>query len=294
MAFRDLLLALSVVAIWGLNFVVIEIGLREFPPLFLTAMRFILVAFPAIFFVQRPKGPIAMVFLYGIFMFALQFAFLFAGMYLGMPAGLASLVLQFQVIATVVLSTVLLREVIPFQRLVGIAVALCGLAIVAWHSTGNAESVGFVLVLCAAICWGVGNIVSKKIGASSVLALVVWGSLVAPLPLLLASIYFEGRQVMMGALSSVSWVGIIALGYIVYPTTFYGFSIWSKLLNLYPTNMVAPFTLLVPVFGMFFAAVILSEPMPIWKLVASALVIAGVAFNIVSLGPRSVGKLENR
>ncbi|MGC1495268.1 MAG: EamA family transporter [Sulfitobacter sp.] len=293
MAFRDLLLALSVVAIWGLNFVVIEIGLREFPPLFLTAMRFILVAFPAVFFVQRPKGPIAMVLLYGIFMFALQFAFLFAGMYLGMPAGLASLVLQFQVIATAVLSTVLLREVIPFQRLVGIAVALCGLAIVAWHSAGNAETLGFVLVLCAAICWGVANIVSKKIGASGVLALVVWGSLVAPLPLLLASFYFEGRQVMMGALSSVSWVGIIALGYIVYPTTFYGFSIWSKLLNLYPTNMVAPFTLLVPVFGMFFAAMILSEPMPTWKLVASALVIAGVAFNIVSLGPRSVKKLEN-
>ncbi|WP_198731804.1 EamA family transporter [Paracoccus tegillarcae] len=277
-----------------MNFVVIEIGLREFPPLFLTAMRFILVAFPAVFFAQRPKGPIAMVFLYGIFMFALQFAFLFAGMYLGMPAGLASLVLQFQVIATVVLSTVLLREVIPFQRLVGIAVALCGLAIVAWHSAGNAETVGFVLVLCAAICWGVANIVSKKIGASSVLALVVWGSLVAPLPLLLASFYFEGRQVMMGALSSVSWVGIIALGYIVYPTTFYGFSIWSKLLNLYSTNMVAPFSLLVPVFGIFFSAVILSEPMPTWKLVASALVISGVAFNIVSLRPRSVRKTENR
>lgn len=294
MAFRDILLALSVVVIWGFNFVVIEIGLREFPPLFLTAMRFILVAFPAVFFVQRPTGPIAMIFLYGIFMFALQFAFLFAGMYLGMPAGLASLVLQFQVIVTVVLSTALLREVIPFQRLVGIAVALCGLAIVAWHSAGNAEIVGFVLVLCAAICWGVANIVSKKIGTSSVLALVVWGSLVAPLPLFLASLYFEGSQVMMSALYSVSWIGIIALGYIVYPTTFYGFSIWSRLLNLYPTNMVAPFTLLVPVFGMSFAAVILGEPMPTWKLVSSVLVIAGVAFNIAALGPRSARRSKNR
>lgn len=285
MSFRHVILAVLVVAIWGFNFVVIEIGLREFPPLFLTALRFILVAFPAIFILRKPDAPMSLIALYGTFMFALQFAFLFVGMYLGISAGLASLVLQFQVIVTVVLSAVFLGERTSFQKIIGISVAFSGLALVGWQSFHSATITGFVLVLCAAGCWGVANLTSKKIATSNVLSLVVWGGLWAPVPLLLASYYFEGAEAMLTAIGSVSWIGIGALAYIVYPTTFFGFSVWSKLLNAYPASLVAPFTLLVPVFGMFFAAAVLDEPMPIWKIITATLVLLGIAFNTFNLKP---------
>lgn len=52
MPFKYILLALSVVAIWGINFVVIQVALKEIPPLMLTFLRFFFAAFPAVFFFQ--------------------------------------------------------------------------------------------------------------------------------------------------------------------------------------------------------------------------------------------------
>ena len=43
---KDGLLALLVVVVWGLNFVVIKLGLHNMPPLMLAGLRFMLVAFP--------------------------------------------------------------------------------------------------------------------------------------------------------------------------------------------------------------------------------------------------------
>src|SRR4051794_41943021 len=42
-------LAVLVAAIWGLNFVVIEVGLDDFPPLLLSALRYALAALPLLF-----------------------------------------------------------------------------------------------------------------------------------------------------------------------------------------------------------------------------------------------------
>ena len=101
-----LLAALAVVVIWGVNFVVIKVGLREVPPLLLAALRFALAAFPAVFLVARPSVPFARIAVYGLVMFSAQFGLLFGGMYLGMPAGLASLALQVHVFFTIALPLV--------------------------------------------------------------------------------------------------------------------------------------------------------------------------------------------
>lgn len=45
MSRKDGVLALLVVVVWGLNFVVIKVGLHNMPPLMLTGLRFMLVAF---------------------------------------------------------------------------------------------------------------------------------------------------------------------------------------------------------------------------------------------------------
>ena len=49
MSRKDGVLALLVVVVWGLNFVVIKVGLHNMPPLMLAGLRFMLVAFPATF-----------------------------------------------------------------------------------------------------------------------------------------------------------------------------------------------------------------------------------------------------
>lgn len=275
-----LLLALGVVAIWGFNFVVIEVALREFPPLFLCALRFALAAVPAVFFIPRPDLPVHRLAAFGLFMFALQFALLFSGMKLGLSAGLASLVLQLQVFVTIAFAAALLNEKPTRYQLAGAIVAFGGIALVALNAEGAAPLAGLVLVILAATCWGTGNYLSKKFGPVNMLALVVWGSLVAPLPMLGLSLALEGPARIGQSLATAGWLSAAAVAYIVYPTTLLAFAAWSSLLGRYPAATVAPLTLLVPFVAMSASALVLGEPMQTWKLAAAAIVIAGLALNV--------------
>jgi O-acetylserine/cysteine efflux transporter len=279
-----LLLALSVIAIWGFNFVVIKVGLQEIPPLLLCALRFALAAVPAVFFIKRPAAPWRKVCLYGLVQFALQFGLLFGGMKLGMSAGLASLALQVHVFVTITLAVVFLGERPSVYQLVGALVAFAGIGVVAFNVGGDVSALGLLCVLSAAAFWGVGNLVSKQIGKVDMLALVVWGSLVAPLPLLAMSLLIEGPELIIYSLSHISWRGVASVAYLVYPTTLFGFAVWSWLLSRYAVAAVAPLTLLVPIVGMATSAWVLGETLESWKLFAALLVMTGLCINV--LGPR--------
>lgn len=283
---RHLLLALLIVAIWGTNFVAIKVALRDLPPLLLCATRFILVAVPMVFFVPRPAVAWRQLFTYGLTMFALHFGFLFLGMKLGMSAGLASLTLQFQVFVTLTLAAVVLRERILPVQIAGTLTACGGFAVVALHTGGEVTLAGLACVLLGASSWGFANFYSKRLGPVNPLALVVWGSLVVPVPMLLASLAFEGPALIAHSLTHVTSQAWWSLGYIVYGSTLVAYSLWSWLLSRYPASSIAPFTLLVPIFGMLSAALLLGESLPGWKLQAAGLVITGLAINL--FGPRWV------
>lgn len=282
-----LLLALLIVTIWGVNFAIIELGLRQVSPLALGVARFFLAAFPWVFLIRRPNVPWRLLVAYGLTIFAMQFGFLFTGMKVGMSAGLASLILQLQVFFTIALSVLFLGERPNFWQVAGALLAFCGVGFVALHVGGEVTLAGLALLLVAAASWGTGNVVSKRISqanaAVNVLALVVWGSLVALPPLLAVSLALEGER-LVTSFTGLDWVSAGAIAYIVYLSTLFGFGAWSRLLGLYPVSTVAPFTLLVPVFGFLGSAVLLGEPLQAWKLVASGLVIAGLCINL--FGPR--------
>src|SRR5262245_19474329 len=144
---RDILLAVGLMAAWGVNFVAIETGLDRVPPLLFCALRFALAAFPAILFVGRPQVAWRWVLAVGITLGVVKFGLLFAGMAAGMPAGLTALVLQSQAIFTMAFAcvgrsrsseagdaagtTVLLGERPRARQLAGLAVAAGGIAVVA-------------------------------------------------------------------------------------------------------------------------------------------------------------------
>lgn len=287
---RHIALAILVVAIWGFNFVVIKVGLKELPPILLCALRFFLAAFPAVFFIKRPVTPFRKIIAFGLVMFALQFALLFSGMYAGTTAGLASLMLQVHVFFTVVLAVIFLGEQPSAWQIVGAITSFFGIGLVATNLGGEISSLGLALIIAAAASWGVGNLISKKLGKVDMLALVVWGSLVAWPPLLLLSFFLEQSSWSLEAVSHLSWLTIGAVGYIVYPVTLLGFAAWSWLLSHYPAATVAPFTLLVPVFGFAGSTLILGEPLYPWKVAAATLIILGLCINL--MGARIAMRLD--
>ena len=280
MAPKDLLLALVVVIAWGINFVVIKVGLHGVPPMLLGALRFTLAAVPAVFFVRRPQMPWRWLLAYGATISFGQFAFLFSAMYVGMPAGLASLVLQAQAFFTLIFAGLFLHERFRVPNVIGLAIASGGLAVIGMQGGHAMTLAGFVLTLCAAGSWALGNIVTKKVGKVDLVGLVVWGSLIPPLPFLALSYAFEGPQRIAAALSGIGATSIFAVVYLAFIATLLGYGLWSRLLSRYPASQVAPFSLLVPIVGLASASVFLDEHLTTPQIAGAALVMVGLVVNV--------------
>ncbi|SHN04934.1 EamA family transporter [Phytopseudomonas punonensis] len=277
---KDILLAAVVIIAWGVNFVVIKVGLEGVPPMLLGALRFMLAAFPAILFIRRPDMPLRWLLAYGLTISLGQFAFLFSAMYVGMPAGLASLVLQAQAFFTLGFAALFIGETVRRSSLIGLVIAAAGLLLIGSESGRAFTLAGFVLTLCAAAMWGLGNVVTKRIGKVNLVSLVVWGSLIPPLPFLALSLMLEGPAQIETALRSISLNSLLAIAYLAFVATLLGYGLWSRLLSRYPASQVAPFSLLVPVIGLSSAWLFLGEALSSVQWLGAAVVMLGLLINV--------------
>ncbi|EDV9433312.1 O-acetylserine/cysteine exporter [Salmonella enterica subsp. enterica] len=295
MSRKDGFLALLVVVVWGLNFVVIKVGLHHMPPLLLAGLRFLLVAFPAIFFVARPKVPLTLLLGYGLTISFGQFAFLFCAIKFGMPAGLASLVLQAQAFFTMALGAFVFSERLQRKQLAGIALAIIGVLVLIEASLNGQHIAmsGFMLTLAAAFSWACGNIFNKKIMQHSprpaVMSLVVWSALI---PILLSSLLLEGAEHITQSLITIDMTTILSLLYLAFVATILGYGIWGALLGRYETWRVAPLSLLVPVVGLASAAVLLGETLTGMQLAGAVLIMAGLYINVFGFRVRRTARVR--
>lgn len=272
-------LAALVAAVWGVNFVVIELGLAHFPPLLFSALRFLVAALPAVLLVGRPTVAWKWIIAVGLVLGVAKFGLLFIGMDRGMPAGLSSLVLQVQAVFTALFAALALGERPGRTRVLGMAVALAGIGVAAVDEGAGGPVLAFVLVVAAAACWGVSNVLTRKAAPPDSLNFMVWVSTVPVLPLLGLSLLLEGWDRDAEALSSLDWSGVGIIVYVAWITTVFGFGAWGFLLRHHPASSVAPFTLLVPVFGMSSAALFLDESISPLRWCAAALLVGGVALT---------------
>ncbi|WP_323018779.1 EamA family transporter [Castellaniella sp.] len=293
MPLKDILAALVVIVVWGANFVVIKFGVDEIPPMLLGALRFLFVAFPAVFFVPRPAVPWRYVAGYGLTICLGQFVFLFLAIYLGMPAGLASLVLQAQAFFTVAIAALVLHESIRAHHVLGIGLAIAGLVMLnAGAGSTTVPLVGFLLTLLAAFSWACGNIVLKCTGQVRMLSMVVWGALLPPIPFLLLSAVFEGPDRMLDSLLHISWQAVAVVAYLSGVATLIGYVLWGRLLARHPVARIAPLSLLIPVVGLLCADWVLGEKLGLWQWLGGFVVLIGLTINL--FGARWAALLRNR
>ncbi len=279
---RDQLRALLVAVVWGLNFPATTIALEQFPPMLMVALRFTLVAIPALLFVPRPQVPLRWLLGVGLGIGLLQFAFLYLAFVAGMPGGLASLVLQASAPFTVLLGGIWLHERLSRRQGIGIAVAVLGLTIIAVHRAQLAALLPVVLTLCAALGWAFGNICSRQARAPKPLHLTLWMSIVPPVPMLVLSLVFEGPQRIVESLRTSLTLdalpSVLGLLYIVVIATGLGYGLWNTLLARHPSSVVAPFSMLVPVVGVLSSWLIFDELPDLVELVAGVAVVGGVLY----------------
>ena len=285
---RHSALAVVVAVLWGINFVAIDLGLhtngREVPPLLFVAMRFLLVVFPFILFIRKPDVGWKAIIGVGLFMSAGQFGLLYLGMALGMPAGLASLVLQAQVLFTILLAAKILGERPSRRQLAGVALGIAGLAVVALGRSAVAPVLPLMIVLAAALSWAVGNVVVRHTKAASGLGLVVWSGAVVPVPLAGLSLVVDGPDAVLATLTDLQPATILSAIYTAVFASLIGYGIWNRLLSLYPSSDVVPFTLLVPVVGMTAAWLVLNEIPSLTEIVGGLILLLGVAIAVLGAG----------
>lgn len=283
---KDITIALLVVTIWGANFTVIRLGLDGIPPMLLVSLRFLLAAFPAVFFVKMPAVRFRYVLAHGLSVGVGQFGCLFYAMHIGMPAGIASVVLQAQAFFTLLFAVMLLKESVTLRQLAGLGLAAIGLYLVGGVSGKASEitSGPLMLTLAAAACWGMSNIVVRKAAAFAVsqekkldmLSLVVWSALVPPAPLLLLSYLTETPDKIIRAVTHLNGVSLFSVAYLAFGATVFGYGAWSYLLSRHPANRVAPWSLLVPVAGLITARIVLDERLSAIQWIGCLLVVAGL------------------
>jgi O-acetylserine/cysteine efflux transporter len=294
----DLAAILGVVVIWGLNFVVMKVGLAHFTPFQLGAGRFAFAFLPLALFIRVPRVRPRWLLAFGLTQGVGQFGFLFVALQVGMTAALASVLMQTQVFFTAGLGAGLLGERIGRPLQAGIAFAAAGLACFALN-TARAQGVaavtalGLVLTLGSAFMWAASNIVVRKATAESggfdALAFVVWSSGLAILPFVLLSWHFDPAPA-QAHWTHAPWQGWVALVLLGWVATSLAYGLWTGLLKKFPASRVAPFSLGVPVIGVIAGIFLLGEQVAPLQWAGAVLVLcalASVLFGDRLLRPRA-------
>ena len=305
------MLALLVVIVWGVNFTVIKLGLSGVPSMLLVALRYLFTALPAIFFIKKPKLEWKYIILYGFTVGVAQFACLFYAMEIGMPASLASITVQIQAFISPLLGLIILKEKFKLKQVLGILIAALGLFFIGRAAGGNGISsvpmAPLILTIFAAIFWSTSNIIARFSSERSaakgekldMLGLVVWSSLVPPIPILGFALILDTPKTLINAVTNLNMVSIFAVLYLAFASTLFGYGVWSNLLAKYPISKIAPLSLLVPITGLLTARIVLSEKLLQTQWIGAAIILFGLIITnidfklVLSTINRSIVKVED-
>ncbi|HEV2357237.1 MAG TPA: EamA family transporter [bacterium] len=278
-----MVLAALASVIWGLAFVAAKFGLESFSPPQLTAARFLIASLP-VFLVPRPNIPWWSIALIGMTLFAGQFLLLFFAYTQGLAPGLASVTQQTQVFFTVLLAAVFLRDVPNRRQCLGMTIAFTGLVLIALTIGSDLTLAALGLALGGAFSWAVGNVLVKRTADVPMFPLIVWCSLIPPLPAIVVSAVYDRRVSVWEAAAGASWLSIGAAVYLGTMATVVAYGIWGHLLQRYPAGVVAPFALLAPCTGIVASAVTFGEVFSPTRYAGMALILAGLAVIVRPAG----------
>jgi len=272
---RDILAALTVVTLWGLNFVAVKTAVAVVPPFLLTGLRFAGVALALAPFFRPRLEQIPGILGVAVVLGCGHFGLLFFGL-AGMDAATTAIITQLGVPFSVLLAWLAFGERLGLTRALGLAMAFGGVALLAGEPT-LPHWLPFALAVASMLAWAISNVQVKRLGAIDPLTLNGWMALFASPMLLTLSFATEDGQGEALGRALHQWPVLAALAYTIIASSLVAYSLWYRLLARHSMNQVVPVTLLGPVIGVASGVTLLGEPLTWQKLVGGAITIAGVA-----------------
>jgi O-acetylserine/cysteine efflux transporter len=284
----DLAQGILVTMIWGSNFSVIEMGLKDLDPFLLTALRFTFSAIPLVFLIRRPRDvSLKIIAAYGVLFGVGLWWLVNVAMHIGTSPGLASLILQFSAFFTIILSAIVFRERIAKAQQLGIGISFAGLLLIIYLTDESSSLAGIALILLAALSWSLCNLIVKRNKPANMLAFIVWSSLFSAPPLYLMTYIAEGSQPFYGLVENISVSSLFSIAFQSYITTIFGYMVWNNLMKKYEAAEVAPLSLIVPLSGLLTSYLLFDEDLGYDQFAAIALVMLGIAVFL------NAGKMTN-
>lgn len=279
MSALQIVCAVVVPLLWGYQFVVIKVGVTEFPPLFFLALRFLAIALLLVPFVERPRrrqlGPVAAI---SLFLGGLNFGLFYVGLGLG-SGSMSAVAYQLAPPFTVLLAWPLLAERPSLTTSAGVVIAFVGVIVLAAGPGLSGNALPLLLVVGAAFAFAVSNVLTKRYGPFDPLMLMGWSSLFTVPQVMLMSLLLESGQ--MASLVTADERGWLALAYTIFIGGIVGFGLWFWLIARCSMARVAPFGLLLPVFALTSSVIFLDERISPKLIAGGLLAISGVAMTQV-------------
>ena len=273
-----ILLIFVIMALWGINFAVAKVGLRELPPIFLVACRFLLVTALLLPFAKRPSGQwgaiIGIAFTLGLLHFSVMFNAL-----KNIDAATAAIAIQLQVPFASLLAAIFFQDKLGWRRALGMAIAFCGVAVIAGEPRLNGQYLALSFVLTACFIWSIANVMIKRLDNVDGITLNAWMAVFATPMLFAASAVLEDGQI--EAVRQADFWAYFAVVYQAVAVVVIGYGCWYWLMRHYQINQIMPATLLVPPIGVLSGVVFLGESLTANLIVGGLMTIAGVGIIIL-------------
>jgi O-acetylserine/cysteine efflux transporter len=277
--FRSFALLVTICLVWACNTVVSKIVLGDMgvPPLWYAALRSLVVLAVLLPWLRPVPAQLGKVVLVTFAISGGSFGLYFVGLRDATPSTAAVVSLAGAPL-TVLLAIAILGERVRWRRAVGIALTFIGVGVAVASPSAWSSSTGLVFVFLSALAGALGAVFLKRIelGALNLQAWAALGSVVVLFPL---SFVLESGQVASAV--DAGWRFWAALGFTAGIVSLGAHTLYFRLLQRHDANVVAPLTLMTPIFTIALGAWITDDPVGQLLLLGATLAGAGVLVILV-------------
>lgn len=274
MALRDLIFIITINMIWGMNFVALVWALDDFTPLLANSLRFAIVAILLSPFLRGYKDKLRQVIQIGLLLGVLHFGLVIIGMSMADGISSIAIVAQLTVPFSTILAVVLLKETVGWKRILGIALSFSGIMVVGFDPSIFAQIPALLVILLATFISALALVNMRQIKDVPAMTVQAWVGLMAVIgSIILSFIFEEGQMANLQAASLAGWSSVLYAG--VFATVIGHVGV-NYLLRKYEVSVVAPYMLLMPIFGILSGVVMLGEVLTTREIIGGLITLLGV------------------